>query len=131
MNLEFHHLGVACRRISTSLNYYQSLGYIQESELFVDPVIGIKCLFIKLQDSPRIELCEALPGNDALSPWLASGSPIYHLAFKVNVPLEDFKTTSGEKIVFGPIPAVAFQGKKVWFTLRANRQLVEYIEDDK
>jgi hypothetical protein len=80
-------------------------------------------------DSPRLELCEALPGNNALEPWLKNGSPIYHLAYKVNLHSEEFKKNNHEKIVFPPTPALAFSGRKVWFTLRANRQLVEYIEN--
>jgi methylmalonyl-CoA/ethylmalonyl-CoA epimerase len=130
MNLKFHHLGVACSRIESGLEYYESLGYVKETETFVDYQIGIKCLFIVMQDSPRLELCEALPGNNVLTPWLAGGSPIYHLAFKVDIKWDKFKKGPGEKIVFPPTPAIAFHGKKVWFTLRANRQLVEYIEND-
>jgi hypothetical protein len=47
----------------------------------------------------------------------------------VNLHSEEFKKNNHEKIVFPPTPALAFSGRKVWFTLRANRQLVEYIEN--
>ena len=130
MNLEFHHLGVACTRIESGLEHYENLGYVRETETYIDEVLGIKCLFIVMEGSPRLELCEALPGNNVLTPWLAGGSPIYHLAFKIDIKSNEFKKSFGEKIVFPPTPAIAFHGKKVWFTLRANRQLVEYIEND-
>ena len=129
MRLEFHHLGVACNSIQSGLKHYKSLGYEVESELYNDPVLGIKCLFISMDDSPRLELCEALPGVSVLSPWLSNGSPIYHLAYKVSVRWDEFQKSVNEKIVLPPTPAVAFQGKNIWFTIRRNRQLVEYIEN--
>ena len=129
MKIDFHHLGVACKSINSTLQSYKNLGYEEESEIYVDTLLGIKCQFIVMQDSPRLELCEALPGNKVLDPWLASGSPIYHLAFKIDGKWDAFQRMPDEKIVFPPTPALAFQGKNVWFTLRGNRQLVEYIEN--
>jgi methylmalonyl-CoA/ethylmalonyl-CoA epimerase len=128
--LEFHHIGIACSSIEEALKQYSCLGYSQESEVFIDSLIGIKCVFMSSYGSPRLELCEALPGNMALNPWLAHGSPMYHMAFKVETPWEDFALSPGERVVFGPVSAVAFNGKKIWFTLRRNRQLVEYIENE-
>ena len=129
MKILFHHLGVACTSIQSSLDYYKTLGYEEESEIYRDELLGIKCQFIAMKDAPRLELCEALPGNYVLAPWLQGGSPIYHIAFNANIKFEDYVKSNQEKIVFPPTPALAFQGRKVWFTLRANRQLVEYIEN--
>ena len=129
MKLTFHHLGVACASIESGLEHYKTLGYEEESGIYSDQSLGIKCQFIVMLNSPRLELCEALPGNNLLTPWLESGSPIYHIAFKVDLKSDEFKKNQSEKIIFPPTPALAFQGKKVWFTLRANRQLVEYIEN--
>lgn len=131
MKLEFHHLGVACLSIEEALRQYSGLGYSQESEIFNDSLIGIRCVFITSNGSPRLELCEALPGNLALNPWLANGSPIYHMAFRVETSWEDFVPSSEERVVFGPASAVAFNGNRIWFTLRRNRQLVEYIENER
>lgn len=130
MNLEFHHLGVACVSLESGFEFYENLGYVKESAIYVDYGLGIKCQFIVMQGSPRLELCEALPGNNVLTPWLAGGSPVYHLAFRVDIDWNEFKKDPGEKIVLPPTPAVAFNGRNVWFTLRRNRQLVEYIEND-
>jgi methylmalonyl-CoA/ethylmalonyl-CoA epimerase len=129
MKIEFHHLGVACKSISSVVDSYKNLGYTEETGIYVDTLLGIKCQFIVMEGSPRLELCEALPGNNVLEPWLASGSPIYHLAFKFGGKWDEFQRKSDEKIVFLPTPALAFAGKNVWFTLRGNRQLVEYIEN--
>jgi len=130
LRLDFHHLGVACSSLEEGLKHYSALGYSQETEIFVDKLIGIKCVFITSPGSPRLELCEALPGNQVLNPWLAHGSPIYHMAFKVEKSWDEFVPSPGERIVFGPVPAVAFEDNKVWFTLGRNRQLVEYIANE-
>jgi methylmalonyl-CoA/ethylmalonyl-CoA epimerase len=130
MRLDFHHLGVACSSLEDALKHYSALGYTQETEIFIDTLIGIKCVFVTSYGSPRLELCEALPGSEVLNPWLAHGSPIYHMAFKIETSWKDFVPSSGEKIVFGPVPAVAFENNKVWFTLSRNRQLVEYIANE-
>jgi hypothetical protein len=129
MVLKFDHLGVACADLESSTNLYEGLGYHKVSQIYVDNQIGVRCLFLDMESAPRIELCEALPGINLLNPWLSSGSPIYHIAFKVTQDWKNFSPSPGEHLVFGPVPAVAFEGKNVWFTLRKNRQLVEYIYD--
>jgi len=127
MSLEFHHLGVACHDLEKGISEYQSFGYEEESESFTDASIGIKGIFMIKKDAPRIELVQNLPGFTVLDAWLSSGSPMYHIAFTINESFHSFQKERGEILVFGPIPAVAFANQEVWFTLRKNRQLVEYI----
>jgi methylmalonyl-CoA/ethylmalonyl-CoA epimerase len=125
--LDFHHLGIACVDISISELIYNDLGYIAEGAAFVDEKIGIRGLFMTKSGAPRIELVEDIGASRLLETWLTSGSPMYHIAFMTDVPFERFTRSKGELLVFGPTYAQAFENSEVWFTIRDNRQLVEYI----
>jgi methylmalonyl-CoA/ethylmalonyl-CoA epimerase len=128
MNLKFHHLGIACSDISESIALYLKMGYTIEGSIFTDEQIGICGQFMTQPNAPRIELVQNLDGSSILDYWLINGSPMYHLAFTSDVPFESFKRDQGELLVFGPTPATAFQNKNVWFTMKQNRQMVEYID---
>ena len=127
MILNFHHIGIACVDISESALNYQQLGYVPEGSIFNDESIGVRGQFMTMKNAPRIELVENLNDSSILNGWLRAGSPMYHLAFMINIPFHKFERGIGEIIVFGPSPAVAFQEGEVWFSMRENRQLIEYI----
>jgi methylmalonyl-CoA/ethylmalonyl-CoA epimerase len=123
--VNFHHIGIATRDLSRSRQDYFDLGYKAETEVITDPLIGINCQFLIHPSAPRIELVEHLEGSNVLEPWLRFGSPMYHMAFKV----DESATISfpNSMKVFEECPAVAFQGQNVSFHLRKNRFLVELI----
>jgi methylmalonyl-CoA/ethylmalonyl-CoA epimerase len=128
--VRYHHTGVACHHLEDERRWYTgSLGYEPESEIFTDPLQGIRGCFLTSGEG-RIELLEALPGSDALAPWLQRGFSIYHLAFEV-LDLEatiDQLDEAGARLVSPPKPAVAFGGRRVAFCVRPNLMLVELIE---
>jgi len=128
--VRYHHTGVACRRLEDEERWYtDSLGYEPEGERFIDPLQGIRGCFLT-NGGGRIELVEALPGSVALAPWLQRGFAIYHLAFEV-MDLEvaiDQLDEAGARLVSPPKPAVAFDGRRVAFSVRPNLLLVELIE---
>lgn len=127
--LAFHHLGVACRNLDAEARALGALGYQQEGEEFVDPVQGVRGRFL-VGPGPRLEILVALGESQVLSPWLATGVKIYHQAFEV----ENFEaaiiqlTAQRGKLVTGPVPAVAFGGRRICFVMMPNLMLIELIE---
>jgi methylmalonyl-CoA/ethylmalonyl-CoA epimerase len=124
----FHHLGIACRSIDAEARAWAALGYTRESERFEDPIQGIRGEFWT-GPGPRAELLEALPGSAVLAPWLDRGVKIYHLAWEVDdldAALEEAKDKRG-RVVTGPVPAVAFGGRRIAFVAFPSLLLAEYI----
>ncbi len=126
LEFEFHHIGIATNNIQDETEFYETLGYTQEGNVFEDSVFGIKGLFLTKLNSPRVEIVEKYNSSNVLEPWLKSGSPFYHLAFLVNDYSFNHQIGIG-KIVFESEESVAFPNRKIRFVLSSGRKLVEYI----
>lgn len=126
---QFHHIGVACRRIDSEQRGWSAFGYAPEGGRFEDPLQGIAGLFMT-GPGPRIELLEGLPGSDTLTPFLEAGTKMYHQAFEVPELEEatDFLQQQRAKTLSPPKPAVAFGGRKVVFMMMPTRLIAELIE---
>lgn len=125
----FHHIGMATRAIAPELAFFQALGYRLEGAPFSDPVQGIAGCFLA-GPGPRLELLENLPGASTLTPWLASGLRMYHLAYEVDAmdaALAGARAARG-KVLVAPVPAVAFGGRRIAFALFRNGLMLEFIE---
>jgi len=126
--LLFHHVGVACRDIEREAARLEALGYVAEGEPFVDPVQGIRGVFVG-HIAPRLELLEPLGPGGVLQPWLDSGTKLYHLAYEtpdLAASLVHLRAARG-RVVVEPVPAVAFGGRHIAFVMLATGMLVELI----
>ncbi len=126
---EFHHIGYATTTLDRELVTFGLLGYRSEGKAFTDQVQGVRGLFL-VGAGPRIELLESLPGSTTLAPWLANGIRMYHVAY--TVPdiggAVAWARAQRARITVEPVPAVAFQGRRVSFAMFRNGLLVEFIE---
>ena len=86
--------------------------------------------FFLVGGGPRIELLESLPGSKTLAPWLASGVRMYHVAYTVPNIGEAVAWARAQRarITVNPVPAVAFQGRLISFSMFRNGLFVEFIE---
>ncbi|HJU23310.1 MAG TPA: VOC family protein [Casimicrobiaceae bacterium] len=135
-DLQFHHVGVACRDIDAEATHFATLGYTTEGNAFEDRIQGVRGLFMVGQ-GPRMELLEpiddAMRGgsstNGVLAPWLSSGTKLYHLAYVAPDLRHAIGAMRGRraKLVVQPVPAVAFDGREIAFVMLPNRLLVELI----
>ena len=128
--LSFHHIGVACRNLDAEERVYALMGYVREGNDFEDPVQGIGGRFLT-GAGPRLELLIELPGSGMLTPWLRKGIRLYHLAWVA----KDLHQASADlvssraRVVVEPVPAVAFNGRKITFLMLPNLQLIELISE--
>lgn len=125
----FHHLGVACRNIERDATAWFELGYRQEGGNFIDETQGIKGAFLH-GVGPRLELLEDLPGRQTIAPWLEKGVKIYHVAFEVKEIKKEIDelVQKRARVVVPPVPAVAFDNRRICFVVLRNLFLVELIE---
>jgi methylmalonyl-CoA/ethylmalonyl-CoA epimerase len=128
----FHHIGVAVSDLRREAERYAALGYELEGLEFEDPIQGVRGCFL-VGGGPRLELLVELPGRDVLSPWKRRGIRLYHLAYET----DDLDATLAAqfarraKPVLAPVPAVAFDGRRIAFVMLPNLQLVEFIEAER
>jgi len=128
-NLNFHHIGYACKDLDREQQALSLLGYVQESDDFDDPLQHIKGRFLT-GPGPRIELLVQYEGTTVLEPWLMKGVKMYHLAYEVP-ELEkhiSLLQEAGGKITVPAAPAVAFAGREICFIMLPSMQLVELIQ---
>lgn len=129
LGLDFHHIGLACRKIDDDIRQWTALGYSVETAVFEDPAQGIRGVFLT-GPGPRLELLEDLPGASSVAPWVKHGTKFYHLGFKINdlkaamERLED----QGAKTVREPRPSVYFDAALIAFLFLPDGSLIELIE---
>jgi len=127
--LQFHHLGLACRSVEAEMAAWIGLGYAAEADIFVDPIQKVRGVFI-IGAGPRLELLEPLDETSPVTGYLKRGVKIYHQAFLAQAfeaILQELQVQGG-KIVAPPAPAVAFAGRRVAFVMMRGLNLVEIIE---
>jgi methylmalonyl-CoA/ethylmalonyl-CoA epimerase len=124
----FHHIGVATRDLDAVERTYGPFGYRRERPDFFDPVQGVHGRFI-VGGGPRLELLQNDSEPGALTPYLKRGTSYYHLGYEVD-DLERARgllAAAGAKHLTGPLPAVAFGGRTVYFYVLPNASLIELI----
>lgn len=128
-DLEFHHTGVACDAIAADEPAYIAMGFVPEGPAFEDPLQGVRGRFLS-GTGTRIELLEDLPGATTLAPWRKAGVRLYHqgyLTADIESALERLRAARGI-LLRPPLPAVAFEGRRVAFVMLPGMLCVELIE---
>lgn len=128
------HVGVAVPALEpTTASLADLFGYKVVSGPFDDPIQKVKVNFLAKSDADvaEIELIAPLSEDSPIKSMLAkSGGGAYHLCFEtsdIDGALEHAKK-NGCVVVSSPVPAVAFQGRRIaWIYTRA-RQLFELVE---
>jgi methylmalonyl-CoA/ethylmalonyl-CoA epimerase len=129
-DLQFHHVGLACRNLDREQAVFEAMGYRMEGEPFEDPTQGIRGRFL-IGAGPRMELVSPLSDEaNVLTNVLAHGVKMYHLAYTTS----DMERSLAEaarargKLMVSPVPAVAFGGQRIAFVFLPNMLLMELIE---
>jgi len=126
---EFHHVGAAVRDIQKELTNFRILGYKCESQLFEDPLQGIKGLFIISNGQPRIELLANMENHHTLDQYIEKGTKFYHFAYLVldfDMAMAVFKNMRA-KVISEPKISVYFK-ERISFIMLPNMLLIELIE---
>lgn len=125
----FHHIGYATKSLLRERDFFVRLGYAQVDADFIDPEQGVQGCFLE-GPGPRLELLENLPGSNTLTPWLNAGIRMYHLAYQVRDLNESIAWARSQRgrMAVAPVPAVAFQGKRICFFAFREAPMIEFIE---
>jgi len=128
------HVGVAVPSLGPAAESLSKLfGYHLVSGPFDDPIqkVSVEFLAQSAEDSAEIELIAPAAEDSPIRSMLAKdGGGAYHLCFEtsdIEAALAHAKAI-GCIIVSPPVPAVAFQGRRIAWIYTRSRQLFELVE---
>ena len=134
LNFKLLHVGVAVPSLDPTVELLSNLfGYRVVSGPFDDPIQKVSVAFLGKtdRDTAEIELIAPLGEDSPIRSMLAkNGGGAYHLCFEAN-NIEDaltHATNHGCVVVARPVPAVAFQGRRIAWIYTPSRQLFEIVE---
>jgi methylmalonyl-CoA/ethylmalonyl-CoA epimerase len=134
--LRLHHIGFVIDSIERSGNRFaQSLGLSWNQKVFFDSLQRVNVTFMNSADhtDPQIELVEPCGEDSPVRPFLLKGGGLHHLCYEVQSLETQLETSrsQGGKLVRPPMPAVAFDGRRIAWIYSKERLLIEFLESDK
>jgi methylmalonyl-CoA/ethylmalonyl-CoA epimerase len=134
LGFKLMHVGMAVPSLGPTTESLSTLfGYKLVSGPFDDPIQKVTVSFLAKSDSDvaEIELIAPISEDSPIRSMLAKdGGGAYHLCFEtsdIDGALAHAKK-SGCIIVSPPVPAVAFQGRRIAWIYTRSRQLFELVE---
>jgi len=134
LNFKLMHVGVAVSTLGPTTELLSALfGYKVVSGPFDDPIQKVTVNFLakSAEDVAEIELIAPLAQDSPIRSMLAKdGGGAYHLCFEtsdIDAALAHAKN-NGCIVVSPPVPAVAFQGRRIAWIYTRSRQLFELVE---
>jgi methylmalonyl-CoA epimerase len=134
LDFKLLHVGVAVPSLDPAAESLAKLfGYKLVSGPFDDPVqkVSVEFLSQSAEDAAEIELIAPAAEDSPIRSMLAKdGGGAYHLCFEtsdIEAALLHAKSL-GCILVSPPVPAVAFQGRRIAWIYTRSRQLFEFVE---
>lgn len=125
--MKLHHIGYVVNDIS---EYEKYLLFEKELKKIFDPVQNSKMALYSNFSNSYIELIQPLDEESFTYNYLQKkGSGYHHLCYEIS-SLEELKRIAKEQkliMVKGPLPAILFNNKEVWFFYTRNKHIVEFI----
>jgi methylmalonyl-CoA/ethylmalonyl-CoA epimerase len=134
LNFKLLHVGVAVPSLEPATELLSSLfGYAVVGGPFDDPIqkVAVSFLAKSKEDVAEIELIAPLGDDSPVRSMLAkSGGGSYHLCFEthdIERAIEHAKSL-GCVVLALPVPAIAFNGRRIAWIYTPQRQLFELVE---
>lgn len=134
LGFKLRHVGVAVPALGPTTEALSTLfGYKVISGPFDDPIQKVSVNFLTTSDDDvaEIELIAPLSEDSPITGMLAKGGgAAYHLCFETS-DIEQavaHAKSNGCIIVSPPVPAVAFNGRRIAWIYTRSRQLFELVE---
>lgn len=132
----FHHIGFVVASIENSVEgFLQFLHDEWNGKIFHDPnqVVKVTFLHSKRPGNPVLELVEPAGDKSPVTPFLKRGGGLHHLCYEIDNLEEQLRwsRTQGASVVRPPLPAVAFEGRRIAWVYTRNKVLVKYLERQK
>ncbi|MBI5629287.1 MAG: VOC family protein [Elusimicrobia bacterium] len=133
MGLRLNHIGYAVEDIERYWNdFFQPLFEpCGISRVYEDPLQKVRVAFITLASGERVELVEPMDESSPVSRILkARRGGFYHLCYEARGLEPEIKRfeEKGCRLISGPTPAVAFEGRRIAFLYTPQNDVIELVE---
>lgn len=128
-----HHVGFVVGNILSEVeSFARSIGASWDQMIFHDPLQKAKVTFLRTPcpTDALIELIEPAGEGSPVLPFLRKGGGLHHVCYEV----EDLNAhlvlmrLSGAVVVRRPLPAVAFENRRIAWALTKQKLLMEFLE---
>lgn len=132
--VRLHHIGYVLGSIEKSAeSFARSLGATWDGKIIFDPLQKVRVTFLKGANTADslIELVEPGGSESPVSRFLNQGGGLHHLCYEV-ADIEtylEFCKLAGTLIIRRPVPAVAFDGRRIAWALTNQKLLLEFLEE--
>lgn len=129
-----HHVGIVFASIDAAVSSYETtLNLRVVSGPFIDPLQEARVIFLSRGQpgEAAIELVEPTSETSPVAPFAKRGGGMHHVCY-VTRNLEGelaHVRALGALLVHPPVPAVAFQGRRIAWIYTRERLLVELLEE--
>jgi methylmalonyl-CoA/ethylmalonyl-CoA epimerase len=134
-DFRFHHLGVAVADLHAAVPIYSALfGYDCTSGPFDDPIQKVSvCFLSRGAGDMTLELVAPLGDDSPVRATLKKGASAYHMCYEVpDIDAAIAHLSENECLtVSAPVPAVAFDQRRIAWLLTPSFQLIELIEGER
>jgi methylmalonyl-CoA/ethylmalonyl-CoA epimerase len=131
--VKLHHIGFVLASIEEgAASMAMSLGATWDGSIILDPLQNVRVSFLQGLDSndALVELVEPLGPKSLVSQFLRKGGGLHHLCYEVE-NLEshlEFCRQVRTVVLRPPVPAIAFNGRRIAWALTARKILLEFLE---
>jgi len=128
-----HHVGYVVRSIEEIADRFaRSIGASWDQKIIVDPLQEARVAFLahRGQSLPLVELVQPEGETAPVAKFLERGGGLHHICYEVKSierQLESSRATGGT-VVRTPLPAVAFEGRRIAWVFTKDRLLLEFLE---
>lgn len=131
--MRFHHIGYAVRSIQRYLDTFlvPMFAPVRISAPVADPEQRVTVCFVEMQGGVVIELVEPLSADSPVNLVIDSKrGGVYHLCYEVDDLEAEVKRFRAKRCLpLGkPVPAAAFNGRRIVFVLTPQNDLLEFVE---
>lgn len=131
-----HHVGFVVPEIQSGIaGFAQSLGATWDGAVFQDPLQKVRVAFLQpaRTGEAQVELVEPATPDSPVLGFLRKGGGLHHLCYEV-VDLDQHIRRirkEGATLVKAPVPAVAFQNRRIAWVFTRQKLLLEFLEQEK
>ncbi len=130
--MKINHIGIVVKSIEKSIRYYEEyFAYRLVGSICVDPIQKVRIAFLNpLGQRFNFELLEPTTDDSPIMNALRRGGGLNHVCYEVTNIKQAISVLQkkGSKLISGPDPAVAFNGKNVAFLYTSGNDIIELVE---
>ena len=126
--MKFHHIGYLVNNFNSAIKDFEKFNYKKKKSIITDNNLMVQIQFL-INGNNIIELVKPNKKNFGLVKLLRKKNYAYHFAYKVrDLNKSLIKLKKDFKIIVNPVPAKAFNNKKVAFLKMKNDFIIELIQ---